>query len=131
MKYLWTVLGTWIFFLSHAQNTSGDQQGIRKKAGDYLLEVKGCYNYIDIGVFTQDVQPVPDKELEGSAEYFYPDGSYLVVKLERSAPGHLLKARIPYPGYYIFKITLLVKNQKLNACFDNECNLNHRGNETH
>lgn len=131
MRYLLTALSSWLLFSGQAQNNSGDQQFTKKKAGDYLLEVKGCYNYIDISVFSQDGQSIQDPDLWGSAEYFYPDGSYLAVNLERPAPGHNLKARIPYPGFYSFKITLQVKNQKIYACFDNECLLKRHGIATH
>lgn len=94
-----------------------------KKAGRYLVELAGCNNYIDLYLYHQRAKPVRGLEIKGKAEFFYLDETMTSSDLIQYERTNALRAEIPGPGFYNFKVTLIIKSDTISTYFDNSCDL--------
>ena len=113
-----------LFFTGLAQITP-DQTPVctTKKAGRYLVELAGCGNYVDIYLYTLREKPVRGTELKGKAEFFYLDESCARSEFIQYERTNSLRAEVPFPGFYNFKVTLIIQSDTISTYFDNTCDL--------
>lgn len=94
------------------------------KAGEYLIELAGCGNYIDIYLYDPKEKPVRGGiELKGKAEFYYLDETCASSEFIQYEWSNSLRAEVPGPGFYNFKVTLVIQNDTISTYFDNSCDL--------
>jgi hypothetical protein len=123
MKTCLPIIALLCILNSNAQERSIEPTCAIKKAGHYLVELAGCTNYIDIYLYDLKEKPVRGLELKGKAEFFYLDetcASSDFIQYERS---NALRAEIPGPGFYNFKVSLIIRSDTISTYFDNTCDL--------
>ncbi|WP_317897673.1 hypothetical protein [Aurantibacillus circumpalustris] len=124
MKQILSVLML-LFFLTDTAQIIHSETPVctTKKAGNFLIELAGCNNYIDIYLYDLKEKPVRGIELNGKAEFHYLDETFSKADFVQYGRTNSLRAEIPGPGFYNFKVTLVIKNDTITTYFDNTCDL--------
>jgi len=124
MKNIIAGLLVFFFLNNKAQVDLNETPGCTtKKAGHYLIELAGCNNYIDIYLYDLKGKQVRGIQVNGKAEFFYLDETCATSEFVQYERTNALRAVVPGPGFYNFKVTLLIKNDTISAYFDNSCDL--------
>lgn len=97
-----------------------------KSSGKYSIELAGCDPYLDVYVLDIFGHPVKNKPITGTVEFFYLDETSLAVSFRQFFSTNSLRAKIPCPGFYNCKVSLLIGTEACEVYFDNECDLQAR-----
>lgn len=92
-------------------------------SGKYNIELAGCDNYLDIYVLDTLGEPIKNTPIKGRVEFFYLDETSLMVPFKQFFRTNSLRAKVPCPGFYNCRVTLLIGTDICEVYFDNECDL--------
>lgn len=92
-------------------------------SGKYSIELAGCDNYLDIYVLDTLGEPLKNIPIKGRVEFFYLDETSLMVPFKQFFRTNSLRAKVPCPGFYNCRVTLLIGADICEVYFDNECDL--------
>jgi hypothetical protein len=99
-----------------------------KEAGNYNIELSGCYNYLDIYVYDKQLKPLRNVEITGYAEFHYLDETVLRSEFRQYYRTNSLRAKIAGPGFYNCRVNLNIAGENVSVYFDNECDLRAENN---
>lgn len=92
-----------------------------KSAGQYFVELSGCSNTLDLYIYDRNMQPVRSVVITGFVDFLYPDESVSCALFSQYHRTNFLSAKIPAPGFFNCRITLVVGGERIYTNFDNEC----------
>ncbi|WP_317897685.1 hypothetical protein [Aurantibacillus circumpalustris] len=120
MKHLLFVLCMLMFITLQAQNPSCEIiHSERKSAGNYQIETTTSAYHIDVTIYDKKNKALSASELTDYAGFYYPDGSYLKKRFIRIPGTNTFSVKIPYPGFRVYTITLIVNGEIISAEFEN------------
>ncbi|MBL7931280.1 MAG: hypothetical protein JNL60_05245 [Bacteroidia bacterium] len=92
------------------------------KAGKYKIELeKKCSDRLVFYIHSPHDLTMENTEMIGYVDFFYLDNNFFIEEIYRYRGTNKLEVPIPYPGFFDFKISLVINKETVSATFHNEC----------
>jgi hypothetical protein len=101
-----------------ASKPQGPHGGIVRKADDFFIEIKNEESLFSAWLLTKKLKTVKSTELVAETNFFFPDGTDLLVTMQNEKKDNGFTCQVP-PGFIACQVKFNFEGKIITARFDN------------